>query len=636
MSGIAGFVRSAGAGPPAPDAWDGLTAGLRPGSEPRAARIEGGRVALAVLGAPGYDTWLVHRVRPDGEFALAFHGRLSNAAEVAPASGGGGVGDALLDRFLRDGAEATALALLGEFAFALWDGASGRLTVGVDRVRIQSLLVASAPDAFRFASRMRALLSGPEPLRPTVRPESVLDVVGASVIATPRTIFREVEKVPPGHVLTVRDGAAAARAYWDVDYTHPSDAPVDSLRAETRDALEASLRDRIALEAGEPDLIGAFLSGGIDSSTVAGLMTRLRRRPVRTFSIGFAEEGFNELSFARIVAEAFGTKHREYMVTPRDTLEALDHVADGFDEPFANASAVPTYVCARVAREEGIEALYAGDGGDELFAGNERYATSRVFARYDRLPAWFRNGIFTPMVRAAGTLLPVPVFVKAKKYVNRASLPPAERMTSYGFWYLVPPAEILEPHFHATVGPYRPYHMTIEHYDHARAQTALDRHLYLDLKITISDNDVPKVMRMCEQAGVAVRFPFLDERVVRAAERVPAGVKMRGQELRTFFKETYADLLPAETRAKTKHGFGLPISRWLLTDPALHERMRDLVLGPRALARGYFTRAALEMLMRRHAADATPFYGTILWNLMILELWHRRVLDGAAAATPSS
>jgi len=203
----------------------------------------------------------------------------------------------------------------------------------------------------------------------------------------------------------------------------------------------------------------------------------------------------------------------------------------------------------------------------------------------------------------------------------------AERIISYDFWTVVPPPAFATADLITSAGAYRPSSHVLRQYERARAATPLDRHLYLDLKVTISDNDVIKVTRMCERAGVAVRFPFLDERVIDVATRVPARLKMRGRELRTFFKDAFRDLLPAETRAKTKHGFGLPISGWLRSDPGLHAMMRDLVLSPRSVQRGYFRREALEDLVRRHEADATPYYGTVLWNLMVIELWHRRVLD---------
>ena len=632
MSGVGGVFLPPGAAPLDERSLDAMRVGLAPGAPRGSLVLAGGRVGLVASAADGYTTLLATRRVGDAEAALAFHGYLPNRAELTRDPGDDRLGEALLERFLDRGAAEAAKSLHGEFAFAFWDGRSGRFAAGVDRVRVQSLLAAELPNGLVVASRMAAILAAPVAFDPIVDAASVLDVVGGSVVAGSRTIFKQVSKVAPGHVLRADASGVTTSPYWDIDYRHPSAAPVDALRAETRQALEAAVGDRLLADGGEGE-IGAFLSGGIDSSTVTGLLTKSAGVPIRTFTIGFSEEGYNELSFARVAAEAFHARHTEYYVTPADTLAAMDVVARGFDEPFANASAVPTYYCAKIGRERGSRILYAGDGGDEIFAGNERYATNKLFAKYDAVPAWLR-----PALRAAvsglGAALPVPVVRKAAKYVRRASLPPAERLVSYGFWHIVSPLDMVEPGFLAQAPAYRPSDETIRQHERALANTDLDRQLYLDMKVTIADNDILKVTRMCEQAGVAVRFPFLDERVIDVAAKVPAAIKMKGQRLRVFFKETYADLLPPATLAKEKHGFGLPISIWLRTDPALHARMRDLVLGERSLARGYFRREALEELVRRHATDTTPFFGTILWNLMILELWQRHVLD--AGSTPAA
>jgi asparagine synthase (glutamine-hydrolysing) len=625
VSGIAGTLLLEADRALEPSDLDAMARGLGGEGDPRRAVLDAGRLALVVRGFHGYASGLVTRQTGDATCAIAFHGLFLGAADRGGAGGDDRLGDALLERFLERGVSAVD-DLRGEFVIAFWDGRDRALHLVTDRFRVQSLLMARTNGALLFASRMRALLAAPVPLHPTVDATGVLDVVGGSMISTPRTIFKEVMKVEPGHVLTCRDGRVESRAYWDVDFTRLDGSPIERLREDTRRALAGAVADRLALDGGG-ERVGAFLSGGVDSSCVTGLIARNQRTPVRTFSIGFSEARFNELSYARIAAGAFGAKHVEYLVTPSDALATLPRVVDAFDEPFANASAVPTYWCAHVAREHGIDAMYAGDGGDELWAGNERYAADRVFAHYDRVPAPLRRWLITPGFRALAAVAPIPLFVKAGKYVTRASLPPARRLSSYGFWYIVPPSDMVEPDFLRQAGDYVPFGMSNWHYEHARARTDLDRQLYLDLKVTIGDNDIFKVTRMCEEAGVAVRFPFLDERVADMAERVPARLKMRGNELRTFFKETYADLLPPEVRAKTKHGFGLPIAIWLKTDPALNETMRDLVLGSRSLGRGYFKKPMLEELVRLHESDTTTFYGMILWNLMILELWHRRVLD---------
>ena len=638
MSGIAGIFLPGGARPlESGESLSRMERALDGTDVGAPLLLDNGRLALMARGAPGYASGVRLRRVGTAVLALAFHGlpldRLTDRVwNPSPAEPGIDVDDpldALLDALEARGEEAVA-DLRGEFALAFYDGRDRALHLAVDRFRVQSLLVAERSDQLLFGSRMAALLASPVPFRPTIDPASLLDVVASSVITTPSTIFKEVEKVPPGHSLRVKDGRSHSRAYWDVDFRRADGEGPRALMARTRTALESAVADRLRADGSRR--FGAFLSGGVDSSTVTGLLTRAHGASVSTFSIGFGEEIFDELRYARIASAAFATSQTEYRVTPRDVEDAVERLAAAFDEPFGNASAIPTYCCARLAREHGIDVLYAGDGGDELFAGNERYAASRIFERYERVPALLRKPLLTPAITAAGTLLPWPLFVKAKKYEKRASLPPAERAVSYGFWNVVPPSEFVHGDLLAAAATYQPSAMALCHHRHARAKTELDRQLYLDLKITISDNDLFKVTRMCEQAGVAVRFPFLDERVVDAAECVPASMKMRGGELRTFFKEAFRDLLPAEIRAKKKHGFGLPISGWLRTDPGLHAMMRDLVLSERTLSRGYFRRAAVEDLVRRHAEDPTPYYGTVLWNLMAIELWHRRVLDEASIA----
>jgi asparagine synthase (glutamine-hydrolysing) len=623
MSGIAGLILPEGARPLVPETLAPMEAALSGSVCGTPLVLDAGRVGFVARSGPGCVTALREERAGGSAVALAFHGLLtSGPGDRSP--------EALLTALVTRGPSVVA-DLRGEFALAFWDGRSGTLHLATDRVRIQSLVWADRPRQFLFASRMAALLASPQPLELAVDPSAILDIVASSIVATPRTIFRHVEKLPPGHRLEARltpFGSRAVRSqpYWDLDFTGTDGASPQRLARATRDALDAAIGDRLERdEAG--DRFGAFLSGGIDSSTVTGILTRQHGGPIRTFSIGFGEERFNELRFARIASSAFGSRQTEYFVTPRDTAAAIERIVMAFDEPFGNASAVPTYFCAKLAHDHGVESLYAGDGGDELFAGNERYATSLVFERYDRIPRWLRGPIVTPAIVAAGTLAPFGLLVKAKKYVRRASLPASQRFVSYGFWNSTPLGAFASDALWQEARAYRPSEAAIRLHQQARAASELDRQLYVDMKITISDNDVLKVSRMCEQAGVAVRFPFLDERVVDAAARVPARLKMRGAALRTFFKETYRDLLPEEIRAKPKHGFGLPISIWLRTDPELNGMMRDLVVGPRALARGYFRPEALHALIRSHAEDRTSFYGTILWNLMVLELWHRRVLD---------
>ena len=374
--------------------------------------------------------------------------------------------------------------------------------------------------------------------------------------------------------------------------------------------------------------IGTFLSGGVDSSTITGLLTKITGRSVKTFSIGFSEDRYNEINYARVASEAFHSEHHEYFVTPEDTLKAIPLLVNTFDEPFANASAIPAYYCAKMARENGVDILYAGDGGDELFAGNERYATQRLFDYYHDIPSRVRETFLKPIVYSLAGTIKMQFFVKAKKYIDRSSIPYHERINSYDFFKVVPTAEFLDDGFLEMVGrDLDPYHAYSDYYFRAPASTNLDRHLYLDWHLTLADNDLIKVTRSAEAARMTVRFPFLDKKLVEFSVTVPARMKMRGMELRSFFKNAYADLLPKEIRRKKKHGFGLPIPIWLKTYKPLNELMHELVLGQQTVQRGYFKRKALETLIEKHKKDTTSFYGTVLWNIMMLELWHRQICD---------
>jgi asparagine synthase (glutamine-hydrolysing) len=363
----------------------------------------------------------------------------------------------------------------------------------------------------------------------------------------------------------------------------------------------------------------------VDSSTVTGVLTQVAGKPIKSFSIGFDEARFNEIQYARIAARAFGTEHHEYFVTPQDVLYALPLLLEGFDEPYGNASAVPTYFCAKLARDYGVDVLYAGDGGDELFAGNERYAVQRLFDYYYCIPAWLRQSCVEPGVLALAQRWNWTLLHKGQKYIQRARTPYPERLCAYSVFEVIPMADLLTDHLLETLaGSYHLHAPVHYHYGQAQAQSELDRQLYVDLKLAIADNDLLKVTRMTEVAGVCVHFPFLDHRLAEFAATVPARIKMRGRKLRSFFKNAYADILPQEILTKQKHGFGLPIPVWLRTDKALNDLMHDLVLGPRTLQRGFFRKHTLEQLVKSHKTDETSFYGTMLWNIMMLEAWLRQ------------
>jgi asparagine synthase (glutamine-hydrolysing) len=582
-----------------------------------------GPTGIGVQNFPGCLFGLSETLVQGAPVALAFHGNLFNTTELFPTKNDkDSLLQALLHLYIQ---EKTAFLhrLRGEFAFALWDGVKESLYLVTDRFRIHPLFYYQDNEKFVFASRMQGILACPSKVDRTISHEAIVDVMASSIIPTPRTIFQEIKKLPPGHILSYEKGNIKLTPYWGMNFLQASSAGESVLTRELRTRFADSMSIRLAHDVAT-DRIGTFVSGGIDSSTVTGVLTQLTGKPTKSFSIGFDEQYYNELEYARVAARAFGSEHYEYIVTPQDVCDAIPIVLRGFDEPFANSSAIPMYFCAKIAKEHGVETVYVGDGGDELFAGNERYAAQRLFDYYYNIPAGLRKNVLQPLVFFVADRLGINIFNKGKKYIQRATTPYPERLGAHHLFELIPMRDLFEDDLLESVGnSYNPLETMYLHYFQARARTELDKQLHIDLKLAIADNDLFKVTRMAEAAGVTVRFPFLDHLLAEFAATVPADIKMRRRQLRSFFKKAYSDLLPRDIRKKKKHGFGLPIPVWLRSNKQLNEMMRDLLLGSRSTLQAFCRKKTLEILVDLHKTDTTSFYGTILWNAVILELWLR-------------
>ena len=564
-----------------------------------------------------------------GTHILGFHGSIYNLDDVLASSRQQDDPFMAMLELASRGIVPFLQSLRGEFVLSFWDAGQETLFLASDRFRVHPLFYRQDHKQFVFSSRMRSLLACPFMEPASVDHVSIINVVTSSFIPTPRTIFQEVRKIPPGQFLTWKQGEIKLEPYWDLSYLSSNGSSKSTLASDLKEKFYDSMAARINHD-GKSNEIGSFLSGGIDSSTVLGVMTQITKSPSNSFSIGFGEEAFNETSYARCAAHAFQSRQHEYTVTAEDTFQVVDKLVDSFDEPYANASAIPTYFCAKLAKEHGIKFLYGGDGGDELFAGNERYATQKILDYYGKFPQWLRDCGIQPSVFLLARLINAKLFLKGKKYIERANIPYPDRLLSWGLLEVLPLEELFSREFLSTLGNrYDPHQHVRELYSCSQslAESELDRQLYIDLKLVISDNDIFKVTRMTEAHGIAVRFPFLDHHLAEFSANIPAHIKMRGTKLRTFFKESYADLLPNEILTKTKHGFGLPIPIWLKTDKKLREMMMDLLLSQRFRQRGYFGPQTIETMIERHTQDSTSFFGTILWNFVILELWLRRYGD---------
>ena len=549
-----------------------------------------------------------------GSLVIAFVGRPRwDEPEFAAIAQAQGSGAALAEAYRRHG-HGCLRKLRGSFSIAVTDEASRETLLAIDRMGIGTLCYASVAGALVFGSTAEAVAAHPAASR-RLSSQGIFNYLYHHVVPSPGTIYEGIRKLAPGECLVFRDGALERRFYWSLQYADRATESFASLKDRFRTILDEAARRAIH---GEKH-IGAFLSGGTDSSTVVGLLTRLHGVPAYTYSIGFAAEGFDEMEYARITSRHFGTEAHEYYVKPEDVLEAMPIIARSYDEPFGNDSAVPTYFCARTAALDGVRVMLAGDGGDEIFGGNARYAKQKLFEWYGVLPAMLRHKAIEPVLLRAPGIGRIAPLRKARSYVEQAIVPLPDRLESYNFLHRSPLAEVFEPAFLRQIDPLEPVSQLREVYERTASSAAVDRMMHVDLKFTLADNDLRKVSRMCEAAGVEVRYPLLDDDLVTFSGELTADMKVRGLRLRHFFKEALKDFLPAETIAKRKHGFGMPTGLWLKSHPPLralaHDRLRSFE------QRGILRPSYIRDLVRQHDSSHATYFGIMLWVIVMLEQW---------------
>jgi asparagine synthase (glutamine-hydrolysing) len=324
------------------------------------------------------------------------------------------------------------------------------------------------------------------------------------------------------------------------------------------------------------------------------------------------------MQYARIAAQRFGTEHHEYYVTPDDLVRSIPAVATHYDQPFGNSSALPAFYCAQMARRDGVTRLLAGDGGDELFGGNARYAKQRVFGWYDGVPAALRKGVLEPVLERTG-LGTLPLARKGRSYVEQAKVPLPDRMQMYNLLLRLGVDQVFTPEFLARVDLADPLRQQTEVWQQAQGASPLNRMLAYDWRYTLAESDLPKVCGSTQLAGVAVGFPFLDRALVDFSLQLPTDYKLKGLKLRWFFKEALRGFLPDEILAKKKQGFGLPFGVWANKHAGLRMLAADSLhsLAGRGIVRPEFITALLEEHLPAHPG----YYGEMVWILMMLEQW---------------
>lgn len=531
--------------------------------------------------------------------------------------------EAATDRALRawlDDPTWTPAALRGRHVFVFWDAGERRITAFTDAFRTYPLYHEADADGLTCASDLRLMLlarSGP----PRADRTALYHYLNFAYVPSPGTAVEGISKLPPGFRLDGGPGQARVGRASEIRYPEDLDGPDDVRAAELRERIVSTVTD---YRPAPGEAWGTFLSGGTDSSSISGILARGAPGSVDSFSIGFDESGFDEMSYSRLAAERLGLRPHERRVGEADAVAVVERLAVAFDEPFGNASAIPTYYCAAMAREAGKSLLVAGDGGDEIFGGNERYAKDQVFGWYHRAPGPVR-ALGRGLARALGGT-DAHFANRLRNMVRRGELPNPDRFYTDDSFASDHYEALLAPDFRAAVRPDASLQIQRELFARADARSELHRLMYLDLKLTIAESDLVKVLRATRLAGVDVAFPYIDRELVAYTGRLPARFKVRGLDKRYLFKLAMADILPVEIRRKKKQGFGLPTSVWLRQGGPLRDLVHDVVLSPRALGRGLFDAPFIRELALRHERGAWDHSSEII-RLLMLELWQREFLD---------
>ena len=500
------------------------------------------------------------------------------------------------------------------FALVLLDPKRQSLILATDPIGLSNIYYAQTRDGLVFGSSADFVIRHPA-VSSEISNQSIYDYVYYHHCPSPNTIYRQVKKLEGGQCLVYQDGQISLQRYWKPEFQENMTGSLQQAGEELQDLLIDAVR---AMVDGE-DNTGAFLSGGLDSSSVAGALAKVFPGKAKTFSMGFPVEGYNEIEYANIAVKHFNTRQHEYYVTPEDTVNAVPSIAAYYDEPFGNSSALAAYYCAKLAKENGVNRLLAGDGGDEIFAGNERYAKQMLFDHYHRLPGFATAALEAGLNHLPAAIANLKLPFKAKRYIEQANAPMPDRLQDYNFLHRHDVADIFTGDFLAQIDVAEPLNLLRECYHRPDDASTLNRMLVMDWKTTLHDNDLVKVNRMCEMAGVEVFYPLLDQRIVDLSCRIPSASKLNGQKLRWFYKQAMADFLPEQIINKSKHGFGLPFGIWLKQHQPLKELAYDAIHSLKK--RDYFQPKFLDHAIEMHQSIHAAYYGELIWVLMMLECW---------------
>ncbi len=555
-------------------------------------------------------TWAGGRMNVRKPATLAERNGVLCVSRGAPrfSEAGSSAAELWLSRFEQRGAKAVD-GVKGRYAVAFIDTRSNTVSLFNDRFDTEPWCYGLENGELALADRADGV-----PLeKRSISAQTIFDYLYFHVIPSPLTIFNEVHRLPPASQLQWNGGKANITKHWIPEFGETPGISLSEAKGRFLDIVRESVRQEYA----GPDT-GSFLSGGTDSSTVSGMLCQVGGAPARTYSMGFDATGYDEMEYARIAAKHFKTDHHEYYVTPEDLLEGIPLVAHSYDQPFGNSSAVPAWICASRARADGITKLLAGDGGDELFGGNSRYAKQKVFGWYDTIPSLLRSTVVEPISGLPG-MGSIPLVKKGVSYVEQARVPMPDRMEMYNLLHRLGIDTVFESGFCRQVDLDSPGKLQRATWGEVKNASLVNRMLAFDWKYTLADNDLPKVIGTTRLAGVDVGFPFLSDELLDFSLTLPTEWKLKGLKLRWLFKEALRGFLPDEIITKKKHGFGLPFGIWAVKHPGLSKLATENLEA--FAARGVIRPGFIRELHEKWLPESPGYYGEMVWIIMMLEQW---------------
>jgi len=504
--------------------------------------------------------------------------------------------------------------LRGAYSFALFHPERKIALLAIDRMGVKPMYI-RFNSTILFGTNIQALTEASNQ-DASINQQSIFNFLYFHTIPSSATIYNDITKLQPASYLYFDGTNVETKKYWHPTFDDSNSRSIE----EHKSGLFNHLRKAVERTAPGNET-GSFLSGGLDSSTVSGILSE-QVSGANTFSIGFSEQGYDEIEYARIASKCFNTTANEYYVTPDDILASIVDIANAYDEPYGNSSAIPAFFCAKLARSKGITTLLAGDGGDEIFAGNKRYAKQKVFNIYQQIPHSLRKLILEPTL-VNGIAKNIPGVKKAYSYIEQARIDMPDRMESYNYLRRMNLKDMLTPELLSEIDPDGPLDCLRDTYnDSSEDSSLLNKMLYLDWKFTLADNDLRKVNRMCEIADVEVHYPMLDDDLVEFSTSVPSSVKLKGLELRSFYKQAMTGFLPEQILNKSKQGFGLPFGEWLKQSPDLQSFVYEKL--NQFKEKNIIKDSYIDELIQLHRGGHAAYYGTMVWVILMLELWYEK------------